>query len=71
MEWTKPLSFVLAVLVALLAIGGVVELLRSTFTSDVAVAAIATIALVAVAVLAMVVVGARNRRWLANPDSYW
>ncbi|MCY4729398.1 hypothetical protein KY092_02355 [Natronomonas gomsonensis] len=71
MESTKPLSFVLAALVALLAIGGVVELLRSTFTSEFAVAAIATIALVAVAVIGMVVVGAQNRQWLSNPDSYW
>ncbi|MFW5964705.1 MAG: hypothetical protein ACOCQM_07545 [Natronomonas sp.] len=71
MESTKPLSFAFATLVALLAVGAVVELLRSTFASDFAVAAIATIALVAVAVIGMVVVGARNRQWLSNPDSYW
>lgn len=71
MDWTKPLSFALAALVALLVVGGLVELLRSTFASDFAVAAIATIALVAVAVIGMVVVGARNRQWLSNPDSYW
>ncbi|MFQ3320578.1 MAG: hypothetical protein ACI8UR_000099 [Natronomonas sp.] len=71
MEWTKPLSFLLTVLVALFAIGAIVEIARTTLASDLTVASAVTLALVVVSVLVMVVVGARNRQWLKNPDSYW
>ena len=72
MEWTKPLSFLLAVLVALLVVGSVVELFRTTFAdADLLVASAVTTVFVAVVVVATVAAGARDRQWLDNPDSYW
>lgn len=72
MEWTKPLSFALAALIGLLAIGAFVEIGRTTLAStDFAVASAVTLSLVIVAVLTAVAVGARSRQWLENPDSYW
>ena len=72
MEWTRPLSLVLVALVALLAVGAAVEIARTTLASgDYATVSAAVLALVLVVVLAATVVGAKNRRWLKNPDSYW
>jgi hypothetical protein len=71
MDWTKPLSFLLALLVAAIAVGGVVELLRTTLAGEYVTASVATLALVGVLLLATIVVGAKNRQWLANPDSYF
>lgn len=71
MDWTKPLSALLVLSVAALAVGGVVELLRTTLTGDWVVASVATLAVVGVFVAAAVGLGAKSRRWLANPDSYW
>lgn len=72
MEWTRPLSLVLVAMVAVLALGAAVEIGRTTLASaDHAVVSGAALALVVVAVAAVTVVGARSRRWLKNPDSYW
>lgn len=72
MEWSKPLSILLVAIVAITTIGSAFELVRTTLADDgLAVASAASLALVAVAVVATVVVGARGRRWLENPDSYW
>lgn len=72
MEWTKPLSVALVVLVAALAVAAAVELLRTTFGNpDLQAASLVTVGLVAVAILAAVVGGARSRRWLHNSDHYW
>ncbi|WP_254841272.1 hypothetical protein [Natronomonas marina] len=72
MEWTKPLSLSLSVLVAALAVGGAVELIRSTLgTGEYVAAAAGVLAFLAVVLLAAVAVGAKNGRWLSNPDSYW
>lgn len=72
MEWTRPLSLILVVLVALVTVGAVVELFRTTLAdSELFLASAVTTALVVVVVLALVGVGARGRRWLENPDSYW
>lgn len=72
MEWTKPLSVAMVVLVGLLVVGSAIELLRTTFGAGDAVAAsVVTMGLVAIALLAAIVVGARSRRWLQNPDHYW
>ncbi|CAI49635.1 uncharacterized protein NP_3088A [Natronomonas pharaonis DSM 2160] len=71
MEWTKPLSAALAVLIALLAVGSAVQLGQTTFTTgpDV-IESIATIVFVGVVVVAAIAVGARGGQWLDNPG-YW
>ncbi len=72
MEWSKPLSILLVAIVAITTVGSAFELVRTTLADDgLAVASAASLALVAVVVVATVVVGARGRRWLENPDSYW
>lgn len=72
MEWTRPLSFALVVLVVALVAGAVVELARTTLgTGEAATASAVTLALVGLLVLAAVAVGARSSRWLRNPDHYW
>lgn len=71
MDWTKPLSFLLALLVAGLAVGGVVELLRTTLAGDYVTASVATLVVVGIIVGAAIGLGAKNRQWLANPDSYF
>jgi hypothetical protein len=71
MDWTRPLSFLLALLVVGLAVGGVVELLRTTLVGEYVTASVATLVLVGIIVLGAIALGAKNRRWLANPDSYW
>lgn len=71
MDWTQPLTFALAVLVASIALGGAIELFRTTLASEYVTASIVSIGLVGVFLLAAIVLGARNRRWLDNPDSYW
>lgn len=71
MDWTKPLSFLLALLVAGLAVGGVVELLRTTLAGDYVTASVATLVVVGIIVLGAIGLGAKNRQWLANPDSYF
>ena len=71
-HWTRPLSLALVALVALLAVGAAVEIGRTTLAdADYAVVSAVTLALVAAATAGAVAVGARGRRWLQNPDSYW
>lgn len=72
MEWTKPLSALLVALVVVLVIGSVVEIVRTTLADPgLAVASAVTLAVVVVVVAALIGVGARNWRWLSNPDDYW
>ena len=72
MEWTRPLSLVLSALVVALAVGGLVELVRTTFGSgEYATASLAVVGFVVVALLGAVSLGARSVRWLRNPDAYW
>lgn len=72
MDRMKLLSTALVVLVVLWSAGATVELFLTTFSVGANVTpAIVTVALLAVVLLAMIAVGARGRRWLANPRSYW
>ncbi len=72
MEWTKPLALGLTVLVAAMAVGGAVELVRTTLGSgEYVTAAAGVLAFLVVAIIGAVVLGAKSRRWLGNPDSYW
>lgn len=72
MEWTKPLTLALATLVSLLAIYATLEVGRTTLASpDYAIASAVTLVVLVLVVLGMVALGARNRRWISNPDSYW
>jgi chromate transport protein ChrA len=72
MKWTRPLSLALVALVALLVLQAAVEFGRTTLADgDFAVVSTVALVLVAVAVAAVVAVGAKGRRWLQNPDSYW
>lgn len=72
MEWTKPLTFALTTLVSLLAIYATLEVGRTTLaSSNDAIASAVTLAVLVLVVLGTVVVGARNRRWVTNPDTYW
>lgn len=72
MDWIKLLSGALVILVVLWSAGVAVELFATTFSigPDVT-ASFAVVAFLAIALLAAIVAGARNRRWLENPDSYW
>jgi len=71
MEWTKPLSLLLSVLVVGLVVGGLVELARTTLGGEYVTASLAVVGVVVVALLGAVALGARSVRWLENPDSYW
>jgi hypothetical protein len=72
MKWTRPLSLALVALVALLALAAAVEVGRTTLAdADLAVVSGAVLALLVVVVAVATVLGAKNRRWLSNPDSYW
>lgn len=72
MEWTRPLSLVLVALVALLSLAAAVEVGRTTLAdADLAVVSGAVLALLVVVVAVATIVGAKSRRWLSNPDSYW
>ena len=71
MEWTKPLSLLLSALIVGLAVGGLVELVRTTLGGEYVTASVAVIGFVVVALVGAVALGARGRRWLENPDSYW
>jgi hypothetical protein len=71
MEWTKPLSFALAVVVAALAVGSAYQLGNTTLAGEYVVAAGATLVLLVVLVAAAIAVGAKDRQWLDNPDSYF
>lgn len=72
MDWTRPFSLVVVALVAVLALGAAVEIGRTTLASaEYAVVSGAALSLVVLVVAGMTAVGARGRRWLQNPDSYW
>ena len=71
MEWTKPLSLLFSVLVVALAVGGLVELVRTTLGGEYATASVVVIGFVVVALVGAAALGAKGRRWLENPDSYW
>jgi hypothetical protein len=72
MNWTKLLSTAVVLLVILWSAGAAVELIATTFLvgTNVLPAAV-TLAFVAFVLLVMIGVGARNRRWVENPRSYW
>lgn len=67
MHLTKPLGLLVGLLVAGAALGSLFGLVSNRLLSDPAAAA--TLALVLATVGVLVVVGARNREWLAN--TYW
>ncbi|PSP47772.1 hypothetical protein BRC75_08775 [Halobacteriales archaeon QH_7_69_31] len=71
MEWTRPLSLVLSALVVALAVGGLVEMVRTMLGGEYAMASVVVIGFVVVALLGAVALGARSVRWLRNPDAYW
>jgi len=72
MEWTRPLSLALVAAVVLLALAAAVEVGRTTLAdANYAVVSGVVLGLLVAVVLGMTAVGARGRRWLDNPDSYW
>ena len=72
MEWTRPLSLALTVLVVALAVASALEAIRTTLgTGEYVTAAAAVLGIVGVIVVATAAVGAKSVRWLRNPDSYW
>ena len=71
MNWTRPLSVGVTVLVVALAVGGAVELARTTLTGEYVAAAAAVVGFLVAALAVAVAAGARSREWLSNPDSYW
>ncbi|WP_336135707.1 hypothetical protein [Natronomonas amylolytica] len=71
MDWTKPLSFVLALFIVSLVIRSVFQLLQTTLTGEYVTASVATLVLVGIIVLAAIGLGVKNRQWLANPESYF
>lgn len=72
MNWAKSLSTVVVLLVILWSAGAAVELIATTFSTGANVlAAAVTLVFVAFVLLVMIGVGARSRRWLENPRSYW
>jgi hypothetical protein len=71
MEWTRPLTFGLVVLVAAFAVTAAVELGRTMLAMGEVVAAGVSLAFLIVVVAGTVAVGAKNRRWIENPDAYW
>lgn len=71
MDWTKPLSFVLALLIVSLVIRSVFQLLQTTLTGEYVTDSVVTLVLVGILLVAAIGLGAKNRQWLANPESYW
>lgn len=72
MNWTKPLSAALVVLVAFWIGSSIGELFVTTFSiGRDALPAAATVILLVVILLVTIAAGARSRRWLENPDAYW
>ena len=72
MNWKKSLATAIVLLVVVWSAGAAVELIATTFSvgGNVLPAAVA-LAFVALLLLVMIGVGARSRRWLENPRSYW
>jgi len=72
MDRPKLLSAFLVVTVVLWTAGSAVELFSTTLSVGPNVgAAAATVAFLAVVTLTAVGLGARSRRWIENPRSYW
>mgnify|MGYP000232195822 CR=1 FL=1 len=72
MDSKKLLSTAVVLVVVLWLAGAAIELIATTFSiGPNVIPAAVTLGFVALTVLAAIVVGARNRRWLENPDSYW
>ena len=71
MNWTRPLSVGVTALVVALAVGGAVELARTTLAGEYVAAAAAVVGFLVAALAVAVAAGARSREWLSNPDSYW
>lgn len=72
MRWLKPLVWLIAAGIVVWAIGAAVSLLTNDLLSGPhATAAIVTLAVVAVVVVGTAVTGARSKRWISNPPSYW
>jgi hypothetical protein len=72
MEWKKPLTLALTVLVAALVVAGAIELARTTLGAGGHVlAAGVALGFVVLVVVGTVALGAKNGRWISNPDAYW
>jgi hypothetical protein len=72
MDWAKLLSTAIVLLVIVWSAGATVELIATTFSiGPTVLPAAATVAFLALALLAAIGLGARSRRWLENPRSYW
>ena len=71
MNKTRPLSVAMTVLIVALAVGGTVELARTTLAGESVAAAAAVVGFLVAALAVAVAAGARSREWLSNPDSYW
>ena len=72
MNWVKPLTVALIALVVLVTAGSIVELFLTTFSIGANITpALVTVLVLVVVLFAAIAVGARNRQWLKNPDSYW
>ena len=69
MHWTKPLAAVVALGIALSAVGAVVTLVTEPLASNLATPAIVVLALVVVSLVVAGAAAAKSRRWLSNP--YW
>ncbi|MCQ4333384.1 hypothetical protein KM295_07805 [Natronomonas sp. F2-12] len=72
MDWPKLLSVAIVLLVIVWSAGATVELIATTLSigPNVVPAAVA-VAFLAFALVVAIGVGARSRRWLENPRSYW
>ncbi len=66
MHWTKPLALLGVILLALLVLGGLALLVTAAFSK---LAVVAALAVVVVLVAVTTALGAKSRRWRANP--YW
>ncbi len=72
MDRVKLLSGAFVILVVLWSAGSTVELFATTFSIGPHVtASLAVVAFLGVVLAVTILAGARSRRWLENPDSYW
>lgn len=72
MRWSKLLVWLIAAGIVVWAIGAAVSLLTNDLLAGPnAAAAVVTLLVVAVAIVGTAVRGARSRRWVTNPRSYW
>ncbi len=72
MQWTQLVSLGFVGLVAVLSLAAAFEIGRTTLaSSSYAVVSGIGLAVLIVVVALAVAVGAKNRQWIHNPDSYW